>query len=478
MSDSTNQALDRTPPHAIEAEMAVLGAALMDPMALDTTLASMTADDFFKGSHRMVFEACKAIQANNKPVDLITIQDYLNVHHQLEAVGGPVALAGFSEMVASATNVESYIKLVTSKSQLRRIISVAKLTELDAYTNQDDAAGVADRAASAMLDASDDRATSRPEPAGDVVVRSMKLVSELGKRKAIDHATGFHGFDNLTHGLDPGSMTVIAGRPGSGKTALCMNIALEFGLAQKRPGAVFSLEMDPEHLMLRMLSSGASVDLENIRAGRLRPDELHHLGEMGKHLYGAPIYFTSPGQLDLDGIRANIRRLAKQKGITWVVIDYLQKVTSGLKRVENRATEVGHIARALKDCFRDLGLRGIVAAQLNRDSEKRVGGETQPKPPRLSDLRESGDIEQEADNVGLLFHPGGEGDPASIGLPTHAQLIVAKQRMGQTGTVDLAWQGRYTRFDNPERGAFSSEGGSSDDQSNKKGRRHFDADQR
>lgn len=449
MSNDTNQAFtERSLPYNLDAEAAVLGACLLDPTALDIALEQMRTSDFFKHGHQRVFEACKALAGSNQPVDLVTVQGWLVNQGYIDSVGGSVALAGLTERVASAANVEAYIKIVAEGAQLRALIAKTAQIQQMAYEPGAVAATVMDHAAAVMLDSEMAHTSSRPEAIGDVMVRTMDLIHSYEKRTEIDHATGFPELDEILQGMHPGEMTVIAGRPGSGKTAFGLNIATELGVVQKRPGAIFSFEMNPEMLLIRMVSSIGSVDATHIRRGRLTEQEKNNLVRASSLAFTAPIHLTKPGQMDVDGIRVGIRRMKKLLGITWAFVDYIQRVPSGLKRADNRAQEVGHISRTLADVARDTGVRLLVAAQLNRDSVKSNAGTNSPaRKPRLSDLRESGDIEQDASNVLLLHRPGLENmeELDQVG-DQEAEVIVAKQRNGQTGLVKLAWQGKYTRY--------------------------------
>jgi replicative DNA helicase len=437
---------DRLPPYNADAEAAVLGAALLDPAALDLVVERMRADDFFRNAHARVFEAIKALSLGRGPVDLVTVQGWLASRNLLEAVGGPVGLARLTEMVASASNVEAYINIVLDAAQLRRVIAAAAIASQAAFEPGAEASKVADQAAAIMLDAADHRASSRPEDAGAVVMRTIELIQNYEQQKAIDHPTGFKALDDILLGFHAGEMTIVAARPGMGKTALCMNFAVELGVMQGKPGAVFSLEMPADQVMLRVVSSMSSVDLHTMRSGRLLQQDRDRVTRAAEALSKAPMYFTNPGQMDLDGIRASLRRLRRERGITWAVVDYLQKIPSGLRRVDTRAQEVGYISRTLSLTGLDLGIRMIVAAQLNRESV-RGNGEAPSRRPRVSDLRDSGEIEQDANNVLMIWRDQvEEGESAG---DEAAEIIVGKQRQGRTGTAHLVWQGRFVRFAKP-----------------------------
>jgi replicative DNA helicase len=421
----------------------VLGAALLDPSAADMVIERMHADDFFRLAHQRVFEAIRDLAGRGVVVDLVTVADYLGTKQQLESIGGPATLADLTAKVASASNVEAYIQRVTSKTQLRRLIAAAAQIQQECFEHQEDPAMVVDHAAALVLDATDSRSATRPRDAAEVVMRTLDVISANKKREGIQMSTGFTALDSMLLGFHPGQMVVVAGRPGMGKTALALNFALDLALRQGLPGAVFSLEMQSEDLMLRMLSSMSSVDFHALRSGRLREDELRRVTMAAEKLSSAPMYITEPGRLDLDGIRANLRRMKRQLNIRWVVIDYLGLVNSGLRRVDTRAQEIGYISRTLKHTFLDLGLAGIVAAQLNRESVRTTGSETVTRRPRLSDLRDSGEIEQDADNVLMLHRTDADLDAQG---DLEAEIIIAKQRQGRTGTVSVVWQGHYVRF--------------------------------
>lgn len=440
-------------PAALEAEAAVLGAALLDPSALDTMLASLRGDDFYRNAHQRVFEACKRLVAAGQTVDLVTVQAHLSAAGQLDAIGGPVALAGLTEATASTYNVDAYVKLVRDRAQTRRLMAVSALIRQEALENIEEPARAADRAVSLILDTADNQLGHRPEGVAEVMRRTIEQIEQAKKRTGLEMSTGFRALDALLLGLHPGHMTVVAARPGMGKTALCMNMASELAVVQGIPGVIFSMEMRNEDLMTRMLASMASVDFAALRSGRLDSSETGRLINAATHLSKARLFITNPGTLDLDGIRASIRRLQRQEGIRWVMVDYLGLVPSGLKKVDTRAQEIGYISRTLKKTFLDTGVVGIVAAQLNRESVRTTGSATQARRPRLSDLRDSGEIEQDADDVLMIWRPDADDASATSGMPDdgdlESEVIVAKQRQGRTGVVPLVWQGRYVRFQNP-----------------------------
>ncbi len=445
---SYNQAPDRLPPHNLEAEAAVLGACMMDPAALDVSLEMLAEEDFFKGAHRLVFRACKELSDRSQPVDLITIQDRLAAQGQLEGAGGPMGLAGLSEKVASATNVESYAKLVADKAKLRRLITVCAKTTQDAYQRQEEASLVIDSAENAVLEVGRESDNHKAKPIQEMIMSVIATVEAYGKRGGAVSglATGFTKLDELTSGMHPGQMIVVAGRPGSGKTALALNIAQHVALEQKKPVAIFSLEMTNEELLFRLLCSEGRVNSQHLRTGRTTPQEMGNLTRAASRMYTAPMYINDAGDLNIQTLKASVRRLVKEKKVALVVVDYLQ-LLSVEGKVENRVQEVTQISKQLKAIAKEMRVPVLVASQLNRGVEQRQGSKTEGLP-RLSDLRESGSIEQDADVVMLLHRKKKADDDMSPEPDNSAKLIVAKQRSGPTDDIDLVFLGEYTRFEN------------------------------
>jgi replicative DNA helicase len=453
----TLENIDRQPPNSPEAEAAVLGACLLDPNALDQALDLLRKDDFFRLGHQRVYEAVADLHARSQPVDLVTVQEWLAGRGQLEAAGGPVGLATLTEKVASASNVEAYARLVREKAKLRRLIATCAQISQECYTNNDNAAQVVDTAENMVLDIGRDEGTQQVQKVEDMMMSVIETVERYRKRQGAitGLATGFTELDSLTAGLHPGQLVVAAGRPGSGKTAFALNIASHVAIDLAKPVLVYSLEMTNQELLFRLICAKGSVDSSRLRRGQLDQGEMGRIVNAATHLQKAPLYINDNSRLDIQSLRSSVRRMVKEKGIELVVVDYLQLLTvEGFK--DDRVREVTMISGALKAIAKEMKIPVLVASQLNRGVEQRQGAKGDSKP-RLSDLRESGSIEQDADVVMLLHRrilhqsdaqtDGGEPDNS-------ADLIIAKQRSGPTGDLKLTFLGQYTRFENAAPGGY------------------------
>ena len=441
---------DRQPPHNDDAEAAVLGTCLLVPSALDSVIGPLRKDDFFRGAHQRIFEAIADLHARSQPVDLVTVQDWLASRGLLEGAGGAVGLAGLTEKVASASNIEAYARLVKEKARLRRLISVCAQITQDCYVNTENAAQVVDSAENQVLDIGREEGTQSVEPVERMLVGVIETIEEYRRKggAVTGLPTGFRDIDELTAGMHPGQLIVAAGRPGSGKTAFALNIATHVAMAHAKPVAIYSLEMTKQELLFRMLCSNGSVDSRNLRRGRLENHEMGRLVQAATNLSKAPVYINDSSRLDIQSLRSSVRRMVKEAGIQLVMVDYLQLMhVEGMEKPD-RVREVTMISGALKAIAKEMNIPVLVASQLNRGVEMRQGAKGESKP-RLSDLRESGSIEQDADVVMLIHRKamqGREGE-APAEPDNSADVIIAKQRSGPTGDVSLVFLGQYTRFE-------------------------------
>lgn len=441
---------DRQPPHNDDAEAAVLGACLLVPAALDSALEILRQEDFFRGSHRRVFEAVVELHARSQPVDLVTVQDWLASRGLLEGIGGSVALVGLTDKVASAANVEAYARLVKEKSKLRRLISVCAQISQDCYGAAENAAQVVDSAENQVLDIGRTEGTQAVERIEKMMMGAIETIERYRRQggAVTGLATGFREIDELTAGLHPGQLVVAAGRPGSGKTAFALNIASHVAMSGNQPVVVYSLEMTKQELLFRLLCSSGSVNSSNLRRGRLENHEMGRLVNAATNLTKAPLYIYESSRLDIQTLRSSVRRMVKEVGVKLVVVDYLQLMhVEGMERVD-RVREVTLISGALKAIAKEMNIPVLVASQLNRGVEMRQSGKTESRP-RLSDLRESGSIEQDADVV-MLIHRAAlrPRDGNETAEPDNsADVLIAKQRSGPTGDVSLVFLGQYTRFE-------------------------------
>lgn len=444
------QHLDRLPPNNLEAEAACLGAAILDPSALDLLLEKVGEEDFYGGSHRLIFRACKTVSNANEPVDVVTVLGELRKTGMLEAAGGADALAGLGEKIASAANVESYIKLVTDASKLRRMLAVCGQGIQLVYAQKQDASVVIDTIENQVLEVGREHGTNASRPIDEMMQSAIKHIEAMGKRQGgmSGLGTGFTRLDDLTSGMQAGQMIVVAGRPGSGKTAFALNVACHVALREHKPVAIFSLEMTADELLLRLLSSEARVNGMDIRRGKLRPDDQTALSRAAAKFYSAKgrIFINDSADMTIQTLKASVRRLVKEKRVELVLVDYLQLLGAD-GRYENRVQEVTQISKALKAIAKEMRIPVMVASQLNRGVESRQGSKTESLP-RLSDLRESGSIEQDADVVMLLHRKKKDPDDMSPDPDNSAKLIVAKQRSGPTDDIDLIFLGEFTRFEN------------------------------
>ena len=441
---------DRQPPHNDDAEAAVLGACMLVPAALDTVLEILRRDDFFRGFHQRVFEAVADLHARSQPVDLVTVQDWLATRGLLEGAGGSVGLAGLTEKVASAANVEAYARLVLEKAKLRRLISTCAQITQDCYENTENASQVVDAAENRVLDIGREEGTQAVERIEKMMMGAIETIERYRRQggAVTGLPTGFKEIDELTAGMHPGQLIVAAGRPGSGKTAFALNIASHVAMNHGKPVAIYSLEMTKQELLFRLLCSCGSVDSRNLRRGKLENHEMGRLVNAATNLTRAPLYINDASRWDIQSLRSSVRRMVKQEGIGLVMVDYLQLMhVEGMEKPD-RVREVTMISGALKAIAKELNIPVLVASQLNRGVEMRQGAKSESKP-RLSDLRESGSIEQDADVVMLIHRKSmqpREGD--AVAEPDNtADVIIAKQRSGPTGDVSLVFLGQYTRFE-------------------------------
>jgi len=450
--------LDRLPPHSLEAEQGVLGCMLLAPNdTIGTCLEKLKkgAESFYDLRHQMLYELLVTAYDKKEPIDLITITQTLRDNKQLEAVGGVAYLSSLMDAVPSAANLPYYADIVKEKHLLRRVISTFTQTVANVYEFEGEIDKFLDEVEREVLKINEDRAVVDQASIKDLVHKAINTIEEFHARQGMltGVSTGFPQFDKMTTGMHPGEMLVIAARPSMGKTSLAMNIAESVALDQKLPVGVFSLEMTAESLVLRMLCSRARVNLRNLREGFLAERDFAPLTSAAGQLAGSKLVIDDTSGLSILQLRARARRMHQQHGIKLFVIDYLQLLNSTARRADqNRQQEIADISSGIKALAKELEVPVIVLAQLNRELEK-----DRSRKPRLSDLRESGSIEQDADLVCLLYDPnrGDEEDAAQLreeqseGKPVN--LLIAKQRNGPTGDVPLVFLKGFTRFESAAR---------------------------
>jgi len=439
MADIT---LEKLPPQNLEAEMAVLGSMLMDEDAISSATELLDQDSFYKDTHKKIFEAICNLYNANKAVDLITLTDELKRNQALEAIGGASFLTELVNSVPTAANINHYVSIVKEKYILRTLINNSTKIISICYESQGNVDEVVDSAERFIFEVSDKKHQGGYIHLKEIVKDSIENIDRLYQKKA--HVTGipsgYIDFDSITSGLQESDLIVIAGRPSMGKSALALGIAEYAGVVEKIPLAFFSLEMSKEQLVQRALCSHAKVDAHKVRTGYLSPSDWPRLTAAAGKLSEAPIFIDDSPAISVMELRARARRLKAHHDIKLIILDYMQ-LMRGSGREENRQQEISDISRSLKSLARELSVPVVAISQLSRAVESRTDHR-----PQLSDLRESGAIEQDADVVVLIlreeyYRPNPENEGT-------AEVIIAKQRNGPVGSIKLAFIKEYTRFEN------------------------------
>jgi len=436
----------RTMPESLAAEAAVLGSMIVGPECIGDVVETLERDAFYRIEHRHIYEALISLYEKNKGVgiDAVLLRDELAKRGLLEEVGGVEYLGKILDSVPSAANAAYYAGVVKDKMLLRELISVAGEILDTAYQQSGETHELLDEAERRIFAVTDKNITSNAEALKDLVVRSFELIESRQGTHVTGLATGYYELDDLTCGLQNGEMVIVAGRPSMGKTSLALNIAEHLGLMEKVPTAIFSLEMGRQQLAERFLCSISEIDSQKVRRGLLSDEHYKKLANACAELSEAPIYIDDASTLTPLELRAKARRLKSKHDIRCIVVDYLQLMHLGGGQAESRQQEITAVSRYLKALARELNLPVVVLSQLNRSPEGREGHR-----PRMSDLRESGSIEQDADVVMLLhredYYHRGEPDYQEDNT---AEVIIAKQRNGPTGTVKLIFREKVTRFEN------------------------------
>lgn len=430
------------PPHDDAAELAVLGAMFLDREVASLALEMLTGEDFYRPDHRQVFEAAEELYHSGVPIDMITVKNKLEEKQVFEQIGGLPFLANISTSVGSSANMRHYAAIVEEKSVLRRLIRTANNISQMSYEGKTDVNAIMDTAEKGIFDIMQNRHSDQFHHIRDIAVDSIEKIEDIyrSKGKLTGVPTGFVDFDQKTAGLQKSDLILLAARPSMGKTAFALNIIQNAAIRSNVPTAVFSLEMSREQLVNRMLCSEAMLDAQRLRTGELTDSDWADLIQAMGPLSQAPIYIDdTPGVTPME-VRSKCRRLKVEKGLGLIVIDYLQ-LMSGNSRNDSRQQEISEISRSLKAIAREMEAPVIALSQLSRACEQRADHR-----PMLSDLRESGAIEQDADVVAFLYRD--EYYFPDTEKKNQAELIIAKQRNGPTGTVDLTWMGQYTKFGN------------------------------
>ncbi len=439
----------RVPPHDLEAERNLLGSMMLNRDAIATVIPIIGRQDgewFYRPDHCRLFEVLVDLYDENRPMDLVVIKDELQRRDLLEGIGGVPAIVRMAESVGAWVNAEHYARIVRDKGLLRDVIRVAGEIAEDAYADSDDTADLLDKAEQRLFDVTERRVSGQAISLSELVHRIHDQLQSRGDHYLSGLPTGFHELDDLTSGLQKGDFAIVAGRPSMGKTAFGLTVAEHMAVEDRRPVVFFSLEMSRMQVGHRIVCSRSRIDSHKVRRNMLNDEETRLLVDTCDQLTEAPLYIDDTPGMSILELRAKARRLRQQFNIEAVFVDYLQLMRCPSKEREGRQQEISEISRGLKALGRELEIPIIAMAQLNRAAEQREGNR-----PRMSDLRESGALEQDADLVLLLhreeyYHRGGEEiDPEIKGK---AECIVAKQRNGPVGTIELMFNNRSTRFDN------------------------------
>lgn len=437
---------DRTPPHSIEAEQAVLGAVFLEPEALITASEILVPEDFYRPAHERIFRVMLDLHERGQPVDLVTVTAELQDRKLLEEIGGVSYLSDLANAVPTAANVEYYSRVIEEKSLLRRLIKTATEIVAEGYASEEEVETILDNAEKRVLEVANRKNAGDFVSIKDILVETYDNIEILHNRKdeITGIPTGFIEFDRMTAGLQRNDFIIVAARPSVGKTAFALNISQNVATKTNENVAIFSLEMGAQQLVMRMLCAEGNIDSQRLRTGRLTPEDWEKLTMAMGSLANAGIYIDDTPGIRVSEIRAKCRRLKQEKGLGLVVIDYLQLIQGSGKSGENRQQEVSEISRSLKALARELEVPVIALSQLSRNVEQR-----QDKRPIMSDIRESGSIEQDADIVAFLYRDdyyNKDSDKKNI-----IEIIIAKQRNGPTGTVELAFIKEFNKFVNLNR---------------------------
>jgi replicative DNA helicase len=447
---SANATLERPLPQNLEAERSILGAILLDNHALNAAIENLKPEDFFLEQHRRVFNQMIALGEAQQAIDLVTLTESLHRVGELESSGGAPYLAALADGMPRVSNVEHYARIVREKALLRNLIHATHNIQQRALEGEDGADTILDNAESSIFAIAEDRIKAGLIPVKDIVRDNFERLEKIFREgKSITGvSTGYTELDKLLSGLQPSELLILAARPSQGKTALALNFAENIAIRAGQPVAFFSLEMSKESLLQRLVASVAQIDAHKFRSGHLSREDWRRMTEALGTISSAPIWIDDAGSTSVLEIGAKARRLKRDKGLAMVVVDYLQLIT-GRGRFNNRQEEVSSISRGLKGLAKELQLPVLVLSQLTRAPEREERG------PQLSDLRESGAIEQDADVVMFIYRPHWSKMEASPEERDQAEIQVAKQRNGPTDKVRFVFRSRLTRFEEAAPDAFS-----------------------
>lgn len=450
---ASDTALERPLPHNLEAERSILGAVLLDNHALNAAIEKLRSEDFFLPQHRRIFERMIQLGEKQQGIDTVTLMEDLSRRGELEAAGGVAYLSQLADGLPRLTNVEHYARIVKEKAILRSLIFSASAIQEQALAAGDDADVILDRAESAIFQLAEDRVKAGLVGVKDLVRENFERLERIFSegRRITGLATGYAGLDNETAGLQPSEVIILAARPSMGKTALALNIAENVALHQREPVAVFSLEMSKESLLLRLLASEARVDAHKFRTGHMNRNDWGKVTTSLAKLGEAPLWIDDSASSTVLEMGAKARRLKRDRGLSLMIVDYLQLVVpTNTGRGSNRQEDVSSISRALKGLAKELKVPVMVLSQLTRAPER------EERKPQLADLRESGAIEQDADVVLFINRPNFYKTDLPEEERAKAELIIAKQRNGPTGSLNFVFLARHTRFEEAAPDSWSS----------------------
>jgi replicative DNA helicase len=444
MADTAVLAAERTLPHNLEAERSVLGAILIHNEAFNLAAQVIDSSDFYRDAHRRIFDKMVQLNERNQAIDFVTLKEELSRAGDLDEVGGPAYVASLADGVPRATNVEYYSRIVKEKATLRNLIFAANKIVTNAYGAEQESDLILDEAESAIFAVADDRLKAGFVPMRDLVKESFPKIEQLFEQKRLITGvpTGFVDMDEMTRGLQPGDLIIVAARPSMGKTSLVLNMAQHVATQPEHSVGFFSLEMSKESLFLRLLTSEAQIDSHRLMSGAIGQKDYGRISHALESLSAMKLFIDDTANIGVLEMRAKSRRLKSEHGLSMLVVDYIQ-LMSGRGRFENRTLELAAISRSLKGLAKEISVPIVVLSQLSRAPEARSDHR-----PQLSDLRESGALEQDADLVVLIYRDDVYNkDPNNPDAGT-AELIIAKQRNGPTGVVKLAFLREQTRFAN------------------------------
>jgi len=450
--DELDVSSHKLPPQHIEAEQSILGGILIENDAINKVLEILAPEDFYRESHRKIYHALINLTTRDEPADLITLTNELRKIDQLDSVGGASYLTSLIDSVPTAANIEYYAKIVKEKSILRQLIQTSTEIITQSYEDRADVESFLDEAERSIFQISENRVKPSYYPIRDIVKQSFKTIERLYEKKELVTGvpSGFKELDRMTAGFQSADLIIVAGRPSMGKTAFCLNVAQYAAIEKRIPVAVFSLEMSKEQLVIRMLCSEARVEGTRLRTGFLNESDWPRLTLAAGNLSDAAIFIDDTAALSVLELRAKARRLKADQGLGMVIIDYLQ-LMRGRTRAESRQQEISEISRSLKAVAKELNIPVIAVSQLSRRTEERTG-----MRPQLSDLRESGAIEQDADVILFLYRDEVYNRAEDNPNRGKAELIIGKQRNGPTGKIDLAFLDKFTTFKDLYRGEMES----------------------